>query len=65
MSSMLGELPALGFELEVMRDERPVERCHPVGYVGVLVNPCLIICVMGGKLDGGIVMDVVVCVPVT
>ena len=32
--SVFGELPALGFEFEVMGNERPVERWHPVGKYG-------------------------------
>ena len=64
VGSMLGELPSLGFEFEVLRDEGPVERRHPVGDVVVFVDPGLIIGVTRGKLDGGVLMHVVVGVPV-
>ena len=57
MGSVFCELPALSFELEVVGDERPVERRHPVGDV---VDPGLVVCVMGGKLNGSVVVDVVV-----
>ena len=36
VSSVFGELPSLGFEFEVLGDERPVEGRHPVV---VSVNP--------------------------
>ena len=60
MGSVFCELPSLSFELEVMGNERPVERWHPVCDVVVLLDPCLVISVMGGKLDGGVLVDVVV-----
>ena len=53
------ELPALGLEFEVLGNERPVEGRHPVGDVVVFVDPGLIVVFMGGELDGGEVMDVV------
>ena len=43
-----------------MGNERPVERWHPVCDVVVLLDPCLVISVMGGELDGGVLVDVVV-----
>ena len=64
VGSVFGELPTLGFEFEVLRDEGPVERRHPVGDVVVFVDPGLIIGVTRGKLDGGVLMHVVVGVPV-
>ena len=60
MGSVFGELPALSFELEVVGNERPVERRHPVCDVVVLLDPGLVVCVMGGKLNGSVVVDVVV-----
>ena len=62
--SMFGELPAFGFELEVLGNERPVERWHPVGNVVMFLDPGLIVVVMGGKLDGGEVAHIVIGVPV-
>ena len=64
VGSVFGDLPTLGFEFEVLRDEGPVERRHPVGDVVVFVDPGLIIGVTRGKLDGGVLMHVVVGVPV-
>ena len=60
MGSVFCELPSLSFELEVVGNERPVEWRHPVCDVVVLLDPGLVIGVMGGKLDGGVVVDVVV-----
>ena len=60
MGSVLCELPALSFEFKVVGNERPVERRHPVCDVVVLLDPGLVICVMGSKLYGGVVVDVVV-----
>ena len=60
VGSVFCELPALSFELEVVGNERPVEGRHPVSDVVVLLDPGLVICVMGGKLNGGVVVDVVV-----
>ena len=58
MCSVFGELPALG--LEVLGNERPVEGRRPVGDVAVvLVDPGLIVVLVGGELDGGEVVDVV------
>ena len=60
VGSVFCELPALSFELEVVGNERPVEGRHPVSDVVVLLDPGLVMCVMGGKLNGGVVVDVVV-----
>ena len=60
MGSVFCELPSLSFEFEVVGNERPVERRHPVCDVVVLLDPGLVICVMGGKLNSGVVVDVVV-----
>ena len=60
MGSVFCELPALSFELEVVGNEGPIERRHPVCDVVVLLDPGLVICVMGGKLNSGVVVDVVV-----
>ena len=65
VGSMLGELPALGFELEVMGDEGPVKSRHPVGNVVVLLNPGLVVGVVGCQLDGGVVVDVVMGMPIS
>ena len=59
MGSVLGELPTLGFEFEVMGNEGLVECRHPVGDVVVFLDPSLVIGVVGCKLDGGVVVDVV------
>ena len=60
------ELPPLGFQFEVVGNERPIERWRPVGDVVVFMYPGLVISVMGGKLDGGAVLvNGVVSVPVT
>ena len=64
MRTMFGELPSLGFEFEVVRNERPVECGHPIGNVVVFLDPCLIIGVVGSELDGGVVVNVVVGMPV-
>ena len=64
VGSVFGELPSLGFEFEVLGDERPIERRHPVGDVVVFVNPGLIIGLVRGDLDGGETMYVVMRVPV-
>ena len=60
MGSVFRELPSLSFEFEVVGNERPVERRHPVGDVVVLLDPGLVVCVMGGELNSGVVVDVVV-----
>ena len=65
MSSVFGELPTLSFELEVMGNEGPTERGHPVGDEVVLLYPGLVMGVMRRKLNGGEVVDIVVRVPVT
>ena len=62
--SMFGELPAFCFELEVLGDERPVERWHPIGNVMMFTDPGLIVVVMGGELDWGEVMHIVMRMPV-
>ena len=59
MGSVFCELPSLSFEFEVVGNERPVERRHPVCDVMVLLDPGLVVCVMGGKLNSGVVVDVV------
>ena len=46
MSTVLGELPAVSFELEVMGDERPVEWRRPVGNEVMFLDPGLVIGVM-------------------
>ena len=60
MGSVFCKLPSLSFEFEVVGNERPVERRHPVGDVVVLLDPGLVVCVMGGELNSGVVVDVVV-----
>ena len=45
MSPVLGKLPALGFEFEVLGYEWPVEWRHPVGDEIVLLNPGLVVVV--------------------
>ena len=64
MCAMFGELPSLGLELEVLGDERPVECGHPFGNVVVFLDPGLIVGVVGRELDGCVVVNVVVGVPV-
>ena len=64
MCAMFGELPSLGLELEVLGDERPVECRHPIGNVVVFLDPGLIVGVVGRELDGCVVVNVVVGVPV-
>ena len=59
MGSVFGELPALSFELEVVGDKGPVECRHPVCDVVVLLDPGLVVCVVGCKLNGSVVVDVV------
>ena len=60
MGSVFGELPALSFELEVVGDKGPVECRHPVCDVVVFLYPSLVVCVVGCKLNGSVVVDVVV-----
>ena len=64
MCTMFGELPSLGLELKVLGDERPVECGHPIGDVVVFLDPGLIVGVVGRELDGCVVVNVVVGVPV-
>ena len=64
VGSVFGELPTLGFEFEVLRDEGPVEGGHPVRDVVVFVDPGLIVGVVRGELDGCELVNVV-RVPVT
>ena len=64
MCSMFGELPSLGLEFEVLGDERPVECGHPIGNMVVFLDPGLIVGVVGRELDGCVVVNVVVGVPV-
>ena len=58
------ELPPLGFQFEVVGNERPIERWRPVGDVVVFMYPGLIVHVMGGKLDSGVLIDGAVSMPV-
>ena len=60
MGSVFGELPALSFEFEVVGNKGPVECRHPVGDVVVFLDPSLVVSVVGCKLDGSVVVDVVV-----
>ena len=46
VSTVLGELPAVSFELEVVGDERPVEWRHPVGNEVMFLDPGLVVIVM-------------------
>ena len=64
MRTMFGELPSLGFEFEVVRNERPVECGHPNGNVVVFLDPGLIIGVVARELNGGVMVTVVVRMPV-
>ena len=64
MCAMFCELPSLGFEFEVVGDERPVECGHPICNMVMFLDPGLIIGVVGRELDGGVVVNVVVGVPV-
>ena len=64
MCSMFCELPAFGFELEVLGDERPIERWHPIGNVMMFLDPGLVVVVMGGELYWSEVVYVVVRMPV-
>ena len=59
MCSVFCELPALGLELEMLGDERPVEGWHAVGDKVVFFDPCLIVVVVGRELDGSEVVNVV------
>ena len=61
---MFRELPSLSFELEVVGDERPVKWRHPVGNEVMFLDPGLVISVVGGKLYGCELVDVVVGMPV-
>ena len=51
MGSMLGELPPLGFEVEMVGDKGPVEWRHPVGNVVVFMDPGLIVAAGDGSTD--------------
>ena len=64
MRATFGELPSLGLELKVLGDERPVECGHPICNMVMFLDPGLIIGVVGRELDGGVVVNVVVGVPV-
>ena len=64
MCAMFCELPSLGFEFEVVGNERPVECGHPIGNVVVFLDPGLIIGVVGRELDSGVVVNIVVGVQV-
>lgn len=50
--------------LKVVGNERPVQGRHPVGDVVVFMYPGLIVHVMGGKLDSGVLIDGAVSMPV-
>ena len=63
MRSVFCELPSLCFEFEMLRDKGPVERRHPIGNEIVFMDPGLIIGVVGGELNGGEVVYVVMRVP--
>ena len=65
VSSALGELPTLSFELEVLGDERPVERWRPVGNEMMFLDPGLVVGLMRRELNGSETVDVVVRVPIT
>ena len=64
MRPVLGELPALSLELEMLRDEGPVKRWHPVGDEVVFFDPGLVVVVVGGELNRGEVVHVAMGVPV-
>ena len=64
MRRVLGELPSLGFELEMLGDERPVERWRPVGDEVVFFDPRLVVVVVGRELNRGEVVYVAMGVPV-
>ena len=64
MRPVLGKLPALGFELEMLGDEGPVERWHPVGDEVMFFDPGPVVVVMGGELNRGEVVHVAMGVPV-
>ena len=64
MRPVLGELPTLGFELEMLGDEGPIERRHPVGDEVVFLDPRLVVVVVGRDLNRGEVVYVAMGVPV-
>ena len=65
MCSLSGELPSLGIQFKVLRNERPVEGRHPIGDAVVLVDPRLVVGVVGRELDGSkLVYNNVVVAPV-
>ena len=64
MGSVFGKLPALSFELEVVGNEGPIERRHPVGDEVVFLYPGLVVGVVGRELDGCEVVNIVVGMPV-
>ena len=64
VGSVFGELPSLRLQFETLREERPIQRRHPVGDAVAFVDPCLIVGVMGGELGGGKLVDSVASVPV-
>ena len=59
MCLVFGKLPALGLELQVLGNERPVEGRHPIGNVVAFADPGLVVVLVGGELDGGEVVYVV------
>ena len=65
MGAVFCELPTVSFELEVMGDERPIERRHPVGDEVVFLDPSLVVGVVRRKLNGCEVVNIVVRMPVT
>ena len=54
----------LGVEFEGVGNERPIQGCHPIGDVVAFVDPGLVVGVVRGNLDGGVLIDGVVGVPV-
>ena len=64
MCPVLGELQALGFELEMLGYEGPVERWHPVADEVMFFDPGLVVVVMGRELNRGEVVHVAMGVPV-
>ena len=64
MRPVFGELPTLSFELEMLGNEGPIERWHPVGDEMVFFDPRLVVVVVGRELNRGEVVRVAVGVPV-
>ena len=57
MCTVFGELPSLGSELEMVRNEGPIERWRP------FMDPCLVVVVVGRELDSSELVHSVVCMP--